>query len=212
LSNTFISLPTAPQRCGKVAACFPEGLLPSEAPVCESWVMSSPALAKDTSSPDVLVRALDEAHVVGIWGTTLIQIWRGAPTSPLTAEINRIASAFVASSREPVSSLFIVERGSPPPDDESRKNIAAFSRDLVSRMSISVVVAEGGGFRSALVRAVGVTLTTILPHSSKFRFVNDAESAARLLEPHLGSRSRGAGGLLAAVAELRARLGAPGSK
>jgi hypothetical protein len=54
-----------------------------------------------------------------------------------------------------------------------------------------VVVAEGGGFRAALVRAVGVTLTTLLPHSSKFKFENDLDTTIRLLEPHLmpGTRS-----------------------
>ena len=114
----------------------------------------------------------------------------------------------VTSSRDPVSSLFIIERGSPAPDDATRKSLASFSRDIVSRMSISVVVAEGGGFRSAMVRAVGVTLTTILPHSSKFRFVNDVTSASQLIEPHLKAGSGGAQGLLAAADELRAMIGA----
>jgi hypothetical protein len=123
--------------------------------------------------------------------------------------MNRIARWLVGSSVHPASSLFIVERGSPTPDDESRKNLAAFSRDVVSRMGISVIVAEGGGFRSALVRAVGVTLTTILPHSSKFRFVNDVASAVRLIEPHLELGSGGAQGLLAAAEELRGKIVAP---
>jgi hypothetical protein len=154
-----------------------------------------------------LVRVVDDAHVVGVWGTTLIQIWRGAPTKVLSAEVNRIADGLVASSVHPISSLFIVERGSPTPDDETRKNFAAFSRDIVSRMSISVVVAEGGGFRSALVRAVGVTLSTILPHSSKFRFVNDVASAVRLIEPHLKPGAGSAQGLSDAAEELRAKIG-----
>lgn len=171
--------------------------------------MSSPVLSRNISSPAVLVRAADDVHAVGVWGSTLIQVWRGAPTRIRTAEVNRIASAMVASSRSPVSSLFLVERGSPAPDEESRKDLAAFSRDLVSRMSISVVVAEGSGFRSALVRAVGVTLTTILPHSSKFRFVNDLDSAARLLEPHLEPRTGGAQALIDAAEEFRAKIGAP---
>jgi hypothetical protein len=74
---------------------------------------------------------------------------------------------------------------------ETRKTLAAFSRDGVSRMSTSVVVAEGGGFRSALVRAVGVTLTTILPHSSKFRFVNDLVVGHRRATLHDEERDNG---------------------
>jgi len=170
--------------------------------------MNSPLLARDVSSPSVLVCAVDDVHVVGVWRSTLIQIWRGASSSLLSAEVNRIGMQLVTSSRDPVSSLFIVERGSPAPDDATRKSVASFSRDIVSRMSISVVVAEGGGFRSAMVRAVGVTLTTILPHSSKFRFVNDVTSASQLIEPHLKPGSGGAQGLLAAADELRAMIGA----
>jgi hypothetical protein len=174
--------------------------------------MSSPVVARDSSNPAPLIRVADADHIVGVWGTTLIQIWRGSATSILTAEANRIASALVTSSRHPVSSLYIVERRSPTPDDEARKNLAAFSRDIVSRMSISVVLAEGGGFRSALVRSVGVTLTMILPHSSKFRFVNDVNDAVQLIEPHLrtGNRwctSSARGRERAARDDQRARLG-----
>jgi hypothetical protein len=171
--------------------------------------MTPSVLTRDISNVPALVRVVDDVHVVGVWGTTLIQIWRGAPTATLSAEVNRIARGLVASSVHPIASLFIVERGSPTPDDETRKNFAAFSRDIVSRMSISVVVAEGSGFRSALVRAVGVTLTTILPHSSKFRFVNDLTSAVRLIEPHLKAGGGTAPGLTAAAEELRAKIGAP---
>ena len=182
---------------------------------CKPWpfelvTVNSSTLAKDISSPPVVVRAVDDVHVVGIWGTTLIQIWRGAPTNALTTEANRIAHEFVASSPIPASNLFIVEAKSPPPDDETRKTLAAFSRDIVSRMSISVVVAEGGGFRSALVRGVGVALTMILPHSSKFKFVNDLSGAVSLIEPHLKPGIGGARALINAANELRGKIGARG--
>jgi len=165
-------------------------------------------LATEPSISPTVMRA-DAVHVVGVCGATLIQIWRGAPNYMLSAEVNEVARAMVASSTHPVSSLFVVERGSPPPDEATRRNFASFSRDLVSQMSVSVVVAEGGGFRGALVRAVGVTLTTILPHSSKFRFVNDVDSAAELIAPYLLPAVGGAPGLLDATSKLRAMIGAP---
>lgn len=163
--------------------------------------------AKPAMGTPGVVRVVDDAHVVGVWGTTLIQIWRGAPTPALTMEANRIANALIASSSAPVSSLFVVEAASPPPDDETRKALAAFSRDIVSRMSISVVVAEGGGFRAALVRGVGIALTMILPHSSKFKFVNDMSSGVRMVEPHLKPGSGGAKALLDAAEGMRAKIG-----
>ncbi|MET0794024.1 MAG: hypothetical protein ABW061_21060 [Polyangiaceae bacterium] len=150
---------------------------------------------------------VDEAHIVGLYGSTLIQIWRGVVSAEASAQMNRIARGRVDSQSGAVSSLFVVERSSPPPGDEARQNFAVFSRDLVSRMRIAVVVAEGGGFRGSLVRAVGVTLTTLLPHSSKFNFVNDVVTAAKLIESHMAPGMGGAASLIAATEQLRQKIG-----
>lgn len=123
--------------------------------------------------------------------------------------MNRIANAFIDTSSVPASSLFIVEGTSPPPEQETKKNFATFSRDIVARMSIAVIVSEGGGFRGAIVRAVGLTLTTIMPHRSRFHFVNDVPAAAELLAPHLQAGGRAAE-LVRTVDELRNMM--PSSK
>jgi hypothetical protein len=154
----------------------------------------------------VELRALDPAHCVAIWARTLIQIWRGVATGEACIEMNRIAAEMVEANPFPATSLFIVEASSPPPEDEPRRELAKFSRHIVSRMSIAVIVAEGGGFRSAIVRAVGVTLTTLMPHRVPFKFVDDVRTAAKLLDPHLAPRSGGAQELLHAVEELRAKI------
>jgi hypothetical protein len=153
------------------------------------------------------IRVVDAAHIVATWGRTLIQIWRGIPTAVASAEVNEIANKFVDASSSPANSLFIVESRSPGPDDATRKNFATFSRDIVSRMSIALIVAEGGGFRGAFVRAVGVTLTTMMPHRSLFKFVNDVETAAQLLSPHLLPGSGGPLELVRVVEALRAKMG-----
>jgi hypothetical protein len=121
--------------------------------------------------------------------------------------MNRVALELVAASSIPATSLLLVEARSPLPDDEARRDLATFSRDVVSRMSLAVVVSEGGGFRGALVRAVGVTLTTIVPHRSHFKFTNDVESAAQLLARHLQPASVGAADLVRAVEEARLKIG-----
>ena len=120
--------------------------------------------------------------------------------------MNVIASEVVGHDAFPATSLFIVEETSPPPGDITRTQFAKFSRDIVSRMKLAVIVSEGGGFRSAIVRGVGVTLTTMLPHRASFKFVNDVEVAANLLEPLLAPGSGGAQELLLAVEQLRGRL------
>lgn len=160
----------------------------------------------DYVQPRLDVRVLDDAHVVATWGRTFIQIWRGAPTGKTSAKVNVLAAEFVASATFPATSLFIVEARSPSPDDETRRNFATFSRDIVSQMKLAVIVSEGGGFRGALVRAVGVALTTILPHRSNFRFVNDIDMAAQLLGPHLLPGSGGPPALIRIAEEVRAKL------
>jgi hypothetical protein len=152
------------------------------------------------------VRVADEAHVVATWGRTFIQIWRGAPNGKTSAKVNQLAGEFVAASAIPATSLFIVEAKSPSPDDETRRNFATFSRDIVSQMKLAVIVSEGGGFRGALVRAVGVALTTILPHRSNFKFVNDLETAAQLLGPHLVPGSGGPAALVRVADEARGNI------
>lgn len=161
----------------------------------------------NTADERVRLLVVDDVHAVGTWKTVMIQVWRGAPTGPLSAEVNELTVRFMRESTVAVCSLFVVERGSPPPDEACRKNLATFSRDLVSRMGIAVVLSEGSGFRAALVRAVGVAITTILPHSSKFKFVNELAAAAKLLEPHLGPGTDNAAGLTRAVEELRSKIG-----
>lgn len=158
---------------------------------------------------DILVA--DDAHVVATWGATFIQIWRGATTASNSARMNELASAFVSASPLPATSLFVVEAKSPSPDDASRKNLAAFSRDIVAQMKMSVVVAEGGGFRGALVRAVGAALTTILPHRSRFKFADDVPAASELIAPYLPAGSGGADALVRAAAEARTQIGRTGS-
>lgn len=161
----------------------------------------------DQVQPRIDILVVDDIHVVATWGRTFIQIWRGAPTGKTSARINELATQFVASAPFPATSLFIVEAKSPSPDDETRRNFATFSRDIVSQMKLALIVAEGGGFRGALVRAVGVALTTILPHRSNFKFVNDVETAAQLLGPHLVPGSGGPAALVKVADELRAKIG-----
>lgn len=153
---------------------------------------------------DLLVA--DDAHVVATWGRTFIQIWRGPPSASASARVNELASAFVSASPLPATSLWVVEAKSPSPDDATRKNFATFSRDIVSQMKMSVVVAEGGGFRGALVRAVGAALTTILPHRSRFKFVDDVGYAAELMGPYLVAGSGGPEALQRAAAEARSKI------
>jgi len=155
--------------------------------------------------PQLEVRGADDAHAIGIWNTTLIQIWRGAVNLQSAQHANEVAMQLIASCTAAPTSLYIVEPTSPPPPLASRAPLATFSRDISAQMALSVIVAEGGGFRSAGVRAVGVALTTLLPHRISFEFETTVEAAAQRFEPHLGVGIQ-ARDLVRAAEELRANM------
>ncbi len=137
------------------------------------------------------VRAIDKDHCVAVWDRVLIQVWQLATTASAVVELEKIARAYITEQKGPISSMAVVERTSPPPGDEVRSLLSRFYRELAPQMNQQIVVAEGGGFRGAIVRAVGVTLSTLSPGTLPFRFVGSVQEASSLIAPHL---SRLAGG------------------
>src|SRR3954454_16101915 len=105
---------------------------------------------------DVRIVAQDSDLCIAIWQQTVIHIWRGQPTVESVAKMVGACNGLISSSRAPVTCLGIVERGSPPPEQPVREALAHWSRDVVPKMAGAVIVAEGSGFRSALVRGVGL--------------------------------------------------------
>jgi hypothetical protein len=150
------------------------------------------------------VRAEDADHCIAVWNRTLIQLWRFATSGPAVSGMNRIARALLAEEGGPVTSIGIVEPTSDVPGAEARAELARFSRDFASRMALAVMVAEGGGFRGAIVRSVGVALTRLAPHKVPFKFVDTVEQGAMALAPHLPEATGGPSALMRAIAELRA--------
>jgi hypothetical protein len=148
----------------------------------------------------------DPACCLASWENVLLEVWRYAPNAFLIIEKNRITRDFVARARARVCSLSIIEPTSPPPDERARAQLAKFSSEIVPTMAVAIIVAEGGGFRAALIRGVGTALTVLLPHRVPFKFVTSAEQAIDLVLPYLSAGSEGAPGLRLAIEEVRAQL------
>lgn len=150
------------------------------------------------------VRAFDSDHCIATWQGVLIQVWRGATTPAAVRELKEIARAYIAEEGRPICSIAVIERTSPPPPDALRNQLAEFYRSV--DMNVAVVVAEGGGFRGAIVRGVGLTLSTLAPRSLPFKFVTTVEEATALIAPHLPPGAGGADGLRRIVDEIRGEL------
>jgi hypothetical protein len=149
-----------------------------------------------------LVRTVDRDHCVATWDRVLLQVWRLSTTAEAIENLYTVTRAFMAQERRPISSLAIVESTSPPPSDAVRKALSKYYRELAPKMNAAIVVAEGGGFRAAIVRGVGLTLSMLAPKKLPFTFLGDVNEAAQLLAPNLSSTA-GAEGLLSAVQDTR---------
>jgi hypothetical protein len=152
---------------------------------------------------DWVVRVEDKDHCVALWDNVLIQVWQFATTPTAVVELDTIARAFIAQLGGPICSIAVIERTSPPPKDDVRALLAKFYRELAPQMSQQIVVADGGGFRGAIVRAVGVTLSALAPRALPFRFVGSVPEATTLVRPHLSPRAGGEAALQRVLGEIR---------
>jgi hypothetical protein len=154
-----------------------------------------------------IVRSIDDGHVVATWDRVFIQIWRGEATP---RAVDAMANAGRVWLRElagnPGSSLSIVESTSPPPNERARPLLSAFYRELSPHVRHQLFVAEGSGFRVALVRGVGLAVSTLAPSFLPFRFVSTVPEAAGLLTTVLSQAAGGATAVVEAVADVRAKL------
>ncbi len=150
------------------------------------------------------IRALDGDHCLAVWDCVAIQIWRGVCTEKASLDGYEVVEGLLSSMGGRGCFLSVVEASSPPPDQGARQVFAKLSRDLIPSMAVAIIVAEGSGFRAAIVRGVGTGLSLLTPHRVPFRFLADVEEAAKELEPHL--RTGGAHQLLGVIADLRGRI------
>jgi hypothetical protein len=160
-----------------------------------------------------IVRVIDKDHCVALWDRVLVQVWHFATTASAIAQLDTVARAYIAQVKGPISSIAIVERTSPPPGDEVRTLLSRFYRELAPQMSQQIVVADGGGFRGAIVRAVGLTLSTLSPGTLPFRFVGSVQEATALVAPYLTPRAGGEPALrrvLEGVREESRQVAVPG--
>lgn len=153
----------------------------------------------------------DHDHCIAAWNGTLIQIWRRATTAAAAQKMSETARAFAASRRDEITILFIVEADSEVPGDQARKALKQFLSDIGPRTSCMVVVPEGGSFRAATVRSIGVALGVVFLRFP-MKFAATVEEGTAMLAPHLPPGPAGAEGLRAAVTRLRADLAALDAK
>jgi len=154
-------------------------------------------------------RTVDTDHSVVTWDRVIIAVFRFATTREAVADWERIARSFIAEqpAGQQICCLSIVEPTSPPPGEHVRRDLSRFYRELVPHMNAAIIVPEGGGFRAAMVRGVGIALSTLAPRSLPFTFAESVSAAANRIGPHLSRSAGGATALVEVIEQARALVG-----
>lgn len=163
----------------------------------------SGVMAKEVN---IQITLKDPDHCIATWHQTVIEVWRGVPTATGVRHMMKTCEKLLATGRGDVTYLAIVERSSPAPPERVRPVLAQWSREIVPRMAGAVIVAEGGGFRSALVRGVGIALTALLPHKIPFKFSGTLDEGANLLASFVPASVGGVTALRAAAEKVHAEM------
>jgi len=158
-----------------------------------------------TATP--VVRHLDPNVALAVFDRVLLQLWRGEATPQAVQRLHEMGKELVARHEGVVcSSLSVVESTSPPPNDRVRPLLTACYRELAPHLVHQLFVAEGSGFRVALVRGVGLAVSALAPSFLPFKFASSVAEAASTIAPTLSAQAGGAPALSRAVELLRERL------
>lgn len=155
------------------------------------------------------IRTLDRNHAVATWDRVLLQVWRGDVTPQAVQQLLDVGNELIR--QHPghrCSSLSVVESASPPPNERVRPLLSSCYRELAPGMRLQLFVAEGSGFRAAIVRGVGLAVSTFAPSLLPFKFASSIREAAVAIGPQLSERAGGPDALVAAVSQVRAQLDA----
>ena len=157
----------------------------------------------------LVVESIDADHCVATWDRVVLSCFRGRMSAASVGEMRHAARTLERSAPKGVALCFVsvVERSSPPPPDDVRRDLSEFFRSVQPTMAQIIIVPEGGGFRAALVRGVGVALSTLAPKALPFSFADTVPAACRLVEPHLSPAAGGATNLANVVEQLRRSVG-----
>lgn len=133
----------------------------------------------------------------------MLQLWYGETKVAAVQTMVRASEELLRAAPANVSTLALIEATAPVPSPEGRKALADWSVRVAARFARAAIVAEGGGFRSSLVRGVGLAFTTLTPHRLPFKFFATVAEAASYLGPVLSQPGEGPGQLEATIAALR---------
>jgi len=148
----------------------------------------------------------DEDYALGYCGRIFAVIWRNQTT---VAGAQHLRSAYrdFATPGQKYGLVTIIEADAPLPESDARDTVAEFLNGISDSCVVSAVVFEGGGFRSAAVRAVVTGLTMLARQAYPHRVFGTADEAAPWYVERAPDRWRlSSDGFLDAVGDIRSLI------
>ncbi len=148
----------------------------------------------------------EQDYALGHSGRVFAVIWRDQTT---VAGARHLATAFhdFAEPGQKYGLVTIIEADAPLPDSDARDAVAEFLNGISEKCVVSAVIFEGGGFRSAAVRAVVTGLTMLARQAYPHRVFGSVEEAAPWYVQHAPSEWRmGQDRFTHTVGEIRALI------
>jgi hypothetical protein len=143
-----------------------------------------------------------DGDLAATWHNVLVHIQKG-PTSPRSVPNLTAAASSILLKHKSFVFLIIVEPQATPPDQSARKQLTDFFETFRDSIARSIVIPEGDGFRSSIVRGVGTAVSLLAPKSFTFSFCGSVEEASAKLRDVLQPVG-GAAPLIQALSEMRA--------
>jgi hypothetical protein len=189
----------------EIVSIFPPPPLERLNTFAEGERYSCGTIAMVSTAPNI--RTIDHRHCVASWDRVLILLWRREATVEAVQSLLRVGRVFITENAGHLGSILsVIESQSPPPADSVRRQISVCYRELGPGMRYNIVVAEGGGFRAAIVRGVGLTVSAFAPSLLPFKFASSVDEAAAIIAPGLSPKAGGAAALKTAVISVRMKL------
>src|SRR5688500_11290916 len=101
-------------------------------------------------------------HAIGRWQSVMLYVWRGKTTLHGAELAERsLRKTRMVEPNGPGVLFGVVEAGTPPPEAEVRKVLAAILAAGSGYIRASALVFEGAGFQASMVRGVATALALI---------------------------------------------------
>jgi len=145
-------------------------------------------------------------YALGHNGPVFAVIWRDQTT---VAAARHLKTAFhdFAKKGQKYGLVTIIEEDAPLPESDARDAVAEFLNGISETCVVSAVIFEGGGFRSAAVRAVVTGLTMLARQAYPHRVFGSVDEAAPWYVQHAPTEWRlGHERFTHAVSDIRALI------